>query len=302
MAAFVTQMKLLARFNLLFIVVFAVGMAISVWLANQFLQKEADNRVYEQAELMTESASATRRYAEEQLKPLMAKLQKRESTFLPQSVPTYSAIQVFQYLHKANPQYTYKDAMLNPTNPVDRATDWETDVVNEFRSDRSLKSISQERDSVVGKSVFFARPLLITDEKCLECHSTPNRAPAAMVRQYGPNNGFGWKLNEIVGAQIVSIPDSVPLQMAHNALKTLVAYLAGAAILLLVVLDALLIVTVIRPVTKLSRIADQISQGKLGEEIPVKGRDEVSVLAFSFNRMQRSLVRAMKLLEKGDGE
>lgn len=68
------------------------------------------------------------------MKPLLARLPKREATFLAQSVPTYSAIQVFKYLHNANPQYTYKDAMLNPTNPADRAIGWEADVVNEFRS------------------------------------------------------------------------------------------------------------------------------------------------------------------------
>jgi DNA relaxase NicK len=96
-------MKLLARFNLLFIAIFAVGMAGSVWLANQFLQREADARVHEQARLMTETASAVRHYAEGQIKPLIARLQRHESTFLPQTVPTYSTIQVFQYLQKANP-------------------------------------------------------------------------------------------------------------------------------------------------------------------------------------------------------
>ncbi len=232
-------MKLLGRFNLLFLAAFAIGMAASTWLANRFLEQEAEARVHEQAELMTETETAVRRYASEQVKPLVARLQKHESTFLPQTVPTYSAIQVFQYLHKANPQYTYKDAMLNPTNPADRATDWETDVVNKFRSEPALPSIYQERDSGLGKSVFFARPIRITDPACLDCHSSPNRAPAAMIREYGPNNGFGWKLGPVIGAQIVSVPDSVPIQMAHAALKTLVAYLAGAALLLLLLLDSL---------------------------------------------------------------
>jgi len=264
-----------------------------VWLANQFLQREADARVHEQARLMTETASAVRHYAEGQIKPLIARLQRHESTFLPQTVPTYSTIQVFQYLQKANPQYTYKDAMLNPTNPADRATDWETDIVQSFRTDSSLESIYRERDSAVGKSVFFARPIQINDEACLECHSTPNRAPAAMVRQYGPNNGFGWKQGEIVGAQIVSVPESLPIRTAHKQLRTLVVYLAAGAVLLLILLDTLLIVTVIRPVRRLSRMADEISQGRVAEEIPAKGRDEISVLAASFNRMQRSLARAI---------
>jgi HAMP domain-containing protein len=294
-------MKLLTRFNLLFIAIFGIGMAVTVWLANQFLQREAEDRVHAEAELIVATAAATRQYAEQQIKPLMAKLQKRDATFLAQSVPTYSSIQVLQYLHNENPQYTYKDAMLNPTDPADRATGWEADIINEFRSDPNLPILSRERQSGVGISYFVARPIRISDPQsaCLDCHSTPTRAPAAMIRQYGPNNGFGWKLNEVIGAQIVSVPESVPIQMAHNGLKKLIAYLAAAAILMLLILDWLLVVTVLRPVARLSRMADEISQGKMVEDLPERGRDEISVLAASFNRMQRSLARAMKMLEPG---
>jgi protein-histidine pros-kinase len=119
-----------------------------------------------------------------------------------------------------------------------------------------------------------------------------------MIRQYGPNNGFGWNLHEIIGAQIVSVPETLPIKIADRALKTLIAYLVIIAVIALIVLDGVLIATVIRPVSRLSRVADEISQGKTDvEDLPVKGRDEISILAASFNRMQRSLVRAMKLLE-----
>jgi HAMP domain-containing protein len=34
------------------------------------------------------------------------------------------------------------------------------------------------------------------------------------------------------------------------------------------------------------------------EELPVRGKDEISVLAASFNRMHRSLGRAMEMLSR----
>ena len=46
-----------------------------------------------------------------------------------------------------------------------------------------------------------------------------------MIRQYGSNNGFGWRLHEIIGAQVVSAPMSLPFQMANRALRTLIIYL-----------------------------------------------------------------------------
>ena len=41
-----------------------------------------------------------------------------------------------------------------------------------------------------------------------------------MVKLYGPANGFGWKLNEVVGAQVVSVPMALPAQNAQRAFYT----------------------------------------------------------------------------------
>jgi protein-histidine pros-kinase len=66
----------------------------------------------------------------------------------------------------------------------------------------------------------------------------------------------------------------------------------------LLALDLALVLIVIRPVAKLSSIADRISKGETGvEELPVRGSDEISVLAGSFNRMRVSLAKAINLLE-----
>jgi len=275
---------------------------MALWLANVFLQSDAETRVREQARLMMQTTLATRDYTSRDVKPVINRLNHRQSEFFPETVPAFSATQVFNYLHTRNPDYAYKEATLNPTNPIDRATDWEADIIQRFRNEPNLKEFFRERDSITGKSLVFARPLVATAE-CMQCHSTPELAPAAMVRQYGRDNGFGWKVNEIIGAQVVTVPESLPLQIANTALRTLVIYLVIIAAVTLIILDAVLVVTVIRPVAKLSRMADQISQGKLDvEDLPVRGRDEISVLAASFNRMQRSLARAMKLLESGGSE
>ncbi|MGA8026743.1 MAG: DUF3365 domain-containing protein [Bryobacteraceae bacterium] len=240
-------MKLLARFNLIFIVVFGLGLTVAGWLAYGFLQKDAKDSVREQARLMMESTLASREYTASQIEPLLTAHSRHVTVFLPQTVPNYAATQIFDYIHKRNPDYTYKEATLNPTNPVDRAIDWEADVVNIFRNDRSRKYFYGGRPAPGGKSLYFARPIQIADPACLDCHSTPNKAPVSMVRQYGRDNGFGWKPNEIVGAQIVSVPESLPIQIADRAFKTLLAYLCALGLMTLLILDALLIVTVIRP-------------------------------------------------------
>jgi protein-histidine pros-kinase len=293
--------KLLAKVNLIFVLVFGTGMAIAAWLANDFLQHDAHDQVIQQARLMMESTLATREYTSKQIKPLLLPREERERIFLPQTVPAYAATEAFKFIHTQYPDYSYKEATLNPTNPSDRAVEWEADVVNTFRNHRDQKEFIGERPTPSGTSLFFARPIEIKDPGCLECHNTAAKAPIAVVRQYGRDNGFGWKMHEIIGAQIVSVPESVAVAMANKALKTLLLYLVAVAFVTLLVLDVVLVATVIRPVSKLSKMADEISKGNTNvQELPVKGRDEIAALAGSFNRMQRSLTRAMKLLEGDD--
>jgi hypothetical protein len=57
--------------------------------------------------------------------------------FRPEMVSAYSAIELLKNLREANPEYKnfqYREATLNPTNPVNRAVDWESDIVDSFRN------------------------------------------------------------------------------------------------------------------------------------------------------------------------
>ena len=151
-----------------------------------------------------------------------------DDEFHPQSVPAFAATEIFAYLREKFPDYFYKEATLNPTNPRDRATDWESDVVNQFRGDSARVEFIGTRDSTTGTALFLSRPIKVNNVSCLECHSTPDKAPAEMIKLYGGDNGFGWKLEDIIGAQIVSVPVSVPVRIAENAFRVIVAWLGSA--------------------------------------------------------------------------
>jgi protein-histidine pros-kinase len=289
-------MRLLLKFNLVLILVFGTGIGIAGYISRNFLQQSAREQVLQQARLMMGAAGGMRAYTSKQVGPLLQQHQANIKTFLPQTVPAFSATEVFNYLRETYPEYTYKEATLNPTNLRDRAVDWEADVIENFRS-HGGKEFSGERDSPTGRSLFLARPI-VAQEPCLECHSTPSAAPAAMIKVYGTNNGFDWKAGDTVAAQIVSVPESVPLKIADHAFRSLMFYLGGVALVTLVLLDLAMVFIVIRPVTKLAAAADEISRGNLEvPEIDAKGSDEISHLAKSFNRMYVSMVKAIRLLE-----
>jgi protein-histidine pros-kinase len=293
-------MRLLIKFSTIFAAVFGVGAVILCWSSYRLLQEGARTEVLSQARLMMEATRSVRDYTNLQLKTLLQPVEKQENTFLPQTVPAFAATENFKYLRRTYPDYDYKEAALNPTNPRDRAVDWEADVINAFRHSSSLKLLSGERPAATGQSLYLAQPIR-AEAPCLECHSDPGAAPQTMVALYGSDNGFGWKEGEVVGAQIISVPMSVPLKIADADFRSLLESLALVFVASLLVLNLALYSLIARPAAMLSQMANRISLGDLNvPDLPVTGKDEVADLAGSFNRMRRSLVTAMKMIEDQD--
>ena len=288
-------MRLLLKFNAIFLIVFLAGLAGSAYVSRNLLQQNAQQEILEHARLTMENAIAVRTYTNEQIQPLLQT--QMMYTFLPQTIPAYGATEVLHQLAKAYPDYTYKEATLNPTNPRDRAVDWEADLIARFRAQADQKELIGERDTPLGRTLYISRPLRITNPACLTCHDTIERAPRTLIDKYGQANGFGWKLGEVIGAQVVSVPMSVPLARAENTFKVFITSLVGIFVAIGVVLNLMLWALVIRPVTNLSRLADRVSLGEVGApEFKVKSRDEIGRLAESLSRMRRSLEQAMNML------
>jgi HAMP domain-containing protein len=289
-------MGLRLKFNIVLVLVFGAGMAVSAWVSYELLQRNAKDEVLRNAGLMMEAALSIRGYTVSQVRP---HLQVSDETFLPQSVPAFAATETFRSLRKKYPEYSYKEAALNPTNPSNRAVEWETDVVNAFRNSASLTEYSGERMTATGPMLYLARPIQIKDPACLACHSVPSAAPASMIKLYGESNGFGWKHMEVIGAQVVSVPMDLPIRNANNAFKLFMGSLAAIFVVTFLVLNVMLSVMIVRPIRKMSAAADKISTGDFDvPEFAKSGKDEISRLGTSFNRMRRSLQKALKLIEK----
>ena len=289
-------MKLLVKFNLVFLIVFLIGLTGSTLIARSLLRTAAKDEVIDRARLLMTGANGVSTYTAEQIKPLLETQMKY--TFLPQSIPAYSAAEVLASLQKTYPDYAFKSAMLNPTNPRDRAVAWEEDIVRTFKQNADLKEFIGERDTPTGTALYIARPITITKPGCLACHSTPDAAPKTLTDKYGPGNGFGWTLNEPLGAQVVSVPLGLPMREADRELMVVVGVLTGVFVLIGVALNLMLYRLVIRPVSTLSGIADKVSLGEFdAPEFGVKSNDEIGVLSESFNRMRTSLAHAMKMLD-----
>jgi methyl-accepting chemotaxis protein len=292
-------MKLLTKFNLILFLIFGAGGLVISLVAYNFLVGNARREVLAQAELMMASAKSVRDYTSSDLSPLLEQNPKHKVRFLAETVPAYGATTTFKNLRVKYPDYTYKEATLNPTNLEDRASDWEADIIQGLRNHPDQKQAIGDRETPDGRSLYLASPIVAT-HSCMECHSTPSAAPKAMLTVYGSANGFGWKENEIIGAQIISVPTSVPVAIADRAFHRLLLFLALMLFAAIIALDAGVYWLVIRPLKLVSKTADQVSKGE--KNVPpliVTGHDEIATVTASFNRMQLSLAKALSMLEGG---
>jgi methyl-accepting chemotaxis protein len=289
-------MNLIVKFNAVLLGTVAIGLAVTAFVTHDMLQDKARAETLQNARVMMDAAQATRAYTSNRVKGLLE--WQMRYVFLPESVPSFAATEVFNALRSGHGEFSYKEAALNPTNPRDRTTDWEADVVNRFRTDGTTTELVGERDTPTGKYLYLARPIKVASESCLQCHSTAAAAPKPMIDKYGTAGGFGWALNETVGAQIVSVPGRVHTEHAQAAFRTFMLAIGAVFAAVFVVLNLMLTAFVIRPVTRLAKQAEQASLGN--EEEPafdVSGRDEIASLARAFARMRTSLKKAMTLIE-----
>ncbi|MBD8121370.1 DUF3365 domain-containing protein [Pseudomonas lutea] len=290
------KLSLAVKFNVVFLIVFIVGFFASSLFANALLQQSARDESLDKARMLMGAAAATSVYTSDQIVPLLEN--RLKFGFLPQSIPSFAATEQLQQLLKSYPDFLYKEATLNPTNPRDRATGWEANVVNQLRGKPETRELIGERADDNGPSLFVAQPIQITDPACLACHTSPETTPKSVVDRYGPLNGFGWKLNEIIGARLVSVPLAVPLQRASDMLHTFMIAMLGIFVFLFCALNVMVYLFVTRRLKHMSALADRVSLGEVDvPDLDVRGHDELARMGQSFVRMRTSLVSAMHMLE-----
>lgn len=288
-------MKLKLKFNLMLLAVFSVGLAISGYISYRQLFENAKSEVLANAGVLMETILSARTWAVIEVGPNLRETDEGED-FLMMGVPAYAANKVMDGVKRRYPDFNYREVALNPLNTKHYPADWERAIITTFRGKEDLSEQWGVRQGAKGPELYLARPIRIEKSGCLGCHTTPEKSPAKLVETYGRDHGYGWKLKEIVGAQIVTVPMDVPIATAHRSFATFMTVLIAVFVVLFVLVDWMLARVVIRPLNRMAKAADEISKGNLKiEEFDESGKDEVAHLAASFNRMKRSLEKAMAM-------
>lgn len=292
------KLKLRQKFTAALLLILLGGILLSHVTLSTVLRKNAEAEVTTTALLLMETMNSVRNYTSDRVKPEL--IDRLDTQFLPETVPAFSAREVFENLRKNSDynEFFYKEATLNPTNLRDKADAFEAELVGDFKADDSKQEINGMRIAQGRKIFYIARPIKITKASCLECHGQASAAPPSMIDFYGPNNGFDWQMDEIVGAQMISVPASTVIDKANKATFLLLGVVSLIFGLILFLVNLLLSRQVVTPLKRIARMAEEVSRGNMNIEFEQKSNDEVGMLARSFTRMKRSLMLAMDRINR----
>ncbi len=311
------KLKLAQKFTLFLSLVFIASIIISGVILSQVSYHQAEWQVAYNAQLLMKMMNSVKSYNNTEVRPLLDPLQDKQPKFMPQTIASYSAKKVFDSISN-QPEYKdylYKDAVLNPTNPDDKANELETELINQFNKEFSQDPNNLEdkfdfNSTEAGESFYVARPIIITDKTCLKCHSTPEAAPKSMIATYGKEHGFGWSLNKPIGVQIIYVPSEEVFKKGRDLSTLTIGIFVVIFAIVIILINFLLKGIVIDKIKPMARLAQKISNDELSVDQMTepdrqrlgkvaKNSDELGHLARIFQQMADAIYeRKQKFAEQ----
>jgi HAMP domain-containing protein len=302
------KLKLAPKFTLLLCLVFLGATILSgIGLSRMTLQ-QAEQEVTNRGNTLFGILTSVRNYTNTQIDPLLLPKLESASEFIPQAIPSYSVREVFEGLRQQPDfqEYFYKDAVLNPTNPRDLADNFEKNLIERFQNESETKQISGFREDFetvmtsARQHFYKAQPIIITEQSCLRCHSTPEAAPASLLATYGSENGFGWQLNKVLGVQVIYVPSETVFSIARRQFAIVLSIFIGTFALVILLINFLLKQHIIQPIRPMARLARRMIHDEMKTEPEEEAdlqrleeeaekSDEIGQLARLFKQMAQAV-------------
>jgi methyl-accepting chemotaxis protein len=296
------------KLTTLMLTIFVGGMIVSSVVYYNILLGNAKNELNTLSNVLISTMDSVRKYNQDKVNPLLN--EESKNNFLLASIPSYAVRGVFDILTNSYKdmygKYSYKDAMINPTNPRDKASDEERKIIEKLSQQDKLagQNIDQGFLMINGEKQFYtARPIKITQSSCLVCHTSLEKSPKSLQilyeqSKYGANQGFGWELNKIIGTKIIYVPADNVYKIANENLILILGVFIAIFALTILLATLWLKQYVVQPLNRITQVAEAVSLGDMDVEFKKHSNDEIGRLADAFTRMKTSLEITLKRLVK----
>jgi len=290
------NLKLRVKFTVITLIVYVLSLPVMITVGYYVLKQNAVREILEESNLMLSAIESVRNYTVEVLRPTVTKELPNKFVIEAMSA-TFVAKGVEKRIRERLPNYSFKEATLNPLNLEYKADDFEKHKIEDFRTGKLTKEWRGYKKTGAGNFYVIMRPVEIK-RGCIRCHGDPAMAPPEVRERYGTTHGYGWKPGEIQTVNAVYVPADVPIQNAKKALVTFSIIYSLFFFIVTITIDRLIKASIIKPIEQFVDVADDISRGKFDREFTVKTNDEIKTLANAFTRMKLSLEKAMDIMRR----
>jgi len=281
------------------IILFCAVIIVSI-LFYEHLKELYIKETYQKTDLVLGHIDATMEYVRDELRPQMFHVLPKDEFILEAMSTSFVNKGIMERFVKRFPSYVYRRVAIDPMNPNNKANPFEEGFIREFSQKSSGKNEWKGLVDRDGNNFFMHVKAITMEEQCLKCHGDPSHAPKSLIHHYGKDLGHFWKVGNIVGLESVAIPvDKTFYQIRQVAFSIFLLGLIGMAVLFMV-LNYFHYMVAVRPLKKASSFFKSVVSGQKGLDVrfDVKGQDEISELAESFNQMVYHLKKSQDERER----
>lgn len=192
-----------------------------------FMKMQVVESVHKKTEIYLAAAAATRAYVKDTLRPKMIELLNSDEFVLEAMSTSFISREVMNRLRARFPGFQYKRAASNPRNPINRANDFEREMIDWFDENRQ----EEEWTGIIevdGKDAYAKLMPIQVEQPCLVCHGTPKDAPRELRERYGSQASYGYRLGQVVAADTIYIPmDQSILKIKEKAWRLFIVGLVA---------------------------------------------------------------------------
>lgn len=262
-----------------------------------FTQQQVYAGAHKELSLLVDMVRSVREYVSKDLRPGLLEAGLFHSPGMSSTVTTSL---VAGHFRKKQPDYYIKVASDNPLNKLNSPEPLESELLKRYRYGANLQQDGIEETGVIQGKTFLvsARPS-VAEAECLRCHGDPASAPEPVRATYGTDHGYSYKIGDVVGVMVVGVPlQDVNSLVLWRALTTsgILTLVFG---LIVLTITSMVKRSIIVPVVNITKLATALSKGDLEHKISQdQDASEISDLAGAIERLRRSMVAAMKRVQK----
>jgi len=240
-----------AKFLAGLLLVMAALVGFFAFTLNLHLERLMEGEAREKASLILSQVEAVQGYVRTKLRPAMYRVLPNDQFVIEAMSTSYITRLVMSDLNLAREAFTYRRVGIGARNPDYEATALERDLIGRFEAEPQLVRLEEFAQQNGERYFVTARPQRF-EPACLHCHGDPAKAPKELIERYGAERGFGRKVGQLAGIDLVRLKVQRDVGGIREATFSFAMLFAGAILVMFLVIQGFfnrLVVVSLRRVT-----------------------------------------------------